>query len=143
MANELVILPMFILVLLTLTVMIILLRRRIAAVKAGEIEASFYKTYQGDIEPRAVKQASRHYSNLFETPVLFYAACLTALSVGVANTSFQCLAWAYVLTRIAHAIIHLGRNRIPRRMQVYGLSLLLLLLMWLHLTISVLTNLSE
>lgn len=140
MSNEMIVLPMMAMVLLTLTVMILLLRRRIAAVKAGEIELKYYKTYQGDTEPDVVKQATRHYINLFETPVMFYAACLVALTTGVASPVLQALAWVYVAVRVAHAYIHLGTNRIIYRMRAYGLSLLLILLIWILLVVSVLRN---
>ena len=40
------------------------------------------------------------------------------------------LAWAYVVTRIVHSFVHLGANKIPPRMAVYGASWLVLLAMW-------------
>ena len=42
------------------------------------------------------------------------------------------LAWAYVATRVIHAWVHLGGNRVRHRMRAYFVSWLLLLGLWIH-----------
>jgi hypothetical protein len=103
---------------------------RVAAVKRGEVDARFYKTYQGGPEPRKAAQHSRHFVNLFENPVLFYAACLAAMVTGQGTGLIVWLAWAYVACRVIHTTVHLGGNKIPPRMIVYGASWVVLLAMW-------------
>lgn len=122
--------PMAALVLLTFLVLMRMVSGRVAAVKRGEIDARFYKTYQGDGEPRAAAQNTRHFINLFESPVLFYAACVVAMITGQGSGAIVWLAWAYVACRVVHAIVHLGGNRIPPRMAIYGASWVVLLAMW-------------
>lgn len=129
--------PMAAMVLLTLVVLVRMVRGRFAAVGRGEVDARFYKTYQGDSEPRAAAQNTRHFSNLFENPVLFYAACITAMVTGQGTGLMFWLAWAYVAARVLHALVHLGSNRIPPRMAVYGASWLILLAMWVMLIVGV------
>ena len=129
--------PMAAMVLLTAVVLVRMVLGRVAAVKRGEVDARFYKTYQGDAEPRAAAQNTRHFVNLFESPVLFYAACLAAMITGQGAGAFVWLAWAYVACRVVHAVVHLGTNRIPPRMAIYGASWLVLLALWGALVVGV------
>lgn len=123
--------PMATMVLLTALVLIRMVRGRIAAVKRGEVDARFYKTYDGDDgEPRKMAQHTRHFVNLFESPVLFYAGCITAMVVGQGTGVIVWLAWAYVFCRVIHAFVHLGTNKIPPRMATYGISWVVLLALW-------------
>ena len=122
--------PMAAMVLLTFLVLMRMVLGRVAAVRKGEVDARFYKTYQGDGEPRAAAQNTRHFVNLFENPVLFYAACLVAMVTGQGGGLMVGLAWAYVACRVVHAFVHLGSNRIPPRMAIYGASWVALLAMW-------------
>lgn len=123
--------PMAAMVLLTALVLVRLVLCRVSAVKRGEVDAKFYKTYQGDSgETRKSAQHARHFSNLFESPVLFYAGCLAAIVTGQGTGVVVWLAWAYVACRVIHAFIHLGSNKIPPRMAIYGVSWIVLLAIW-------------
>ena len=122
--------PMAAMVLLTAIVLARMVRGRIAAVRSGEVDARFYKTYQGGSEPRAAAQNTRHFINLFENPTLFYAACLTAMVTGQGAGAMVWLAWSYVACRVVHAFVHLGANKIPPRMAAYAASWVVLLGMW-------------
>lgn len=129
--------PMAAMVLLTLVVMIGMVNSRIRAVKTGKVKNTYYKTHQGDTEPREVAQYTRHYVNLFESPVLFYAACLAAMIAGQASTTMQVLAWTFVGLRVVHALVHLTSNKIPRRMAVFAACWIVLLAMWVTLVLGV------
>ncbi len=126
--------PMAAMVLLTIIVLIRMVRGRFAAVRSGTVDARFYKTYQGDnTEPRQAAQNARHFTNLFENPVLFYVACVIAMISGLGGTVMLVLAWLFVATRIVHAVIHLTSNRIPQRIAAYASSWTVLAAMWLWL----------
>jgi hypothetical protein len=128
--NTLIVYPMAAMVLLTFIVLIRMFRSRVGAVQSGAATANYYKTYQEGGEPREAAQLSRHFSNLFESPVLFYAACVIAMLTGQNARLMVALAWLYVALRVAHAFIHLGRNKLMPRMRVYFSSWLVLLGMW-------------
>ena len=132
--------PMAALVLLTFITLLRMLRARIRAVKAGEADAGYYKTYQEGKEPRAVAQLSRHVANLFESPTLFYAACITGMLTGHHAMILVALAWVYVGTRLTHAYIHTGSNRLLPRMGIYFASCFVLLGMWATLVVGVATS---
>jgi hypothetical protein len=123
--------PMLAMVLLTFIVLVVMFRRRVRMVREGHAPVSYFRTFQGSQEPEYAVQASRHFSNLFEAPVLFYAGCLAAMVVGLRGWGVLALAWGYVATRIIHAIVHLGGNRVRHRMRVYFIGWLMLLALWL------------
>src|SRR5690606_14644235 len=88
--------PMAAMVLLTFVVLNILFVTRVLSVKKGLIDARYFKTYNVGSSTLKEIQASRHYSNLFELPVLFYAGCLLAMVQGRESQLLVGLAWAFV-----------------------------------------------
>ncbi len=129
--------PMFAMVLLTAVVLVTLFRRRVREVRAGRVSSKYFRIYQGEVEPEAAAKAARHFSNLFEAPVLFYVACLAAMVLRLDGWLFAALAWAYVLARIVHAAVHLGGNRLRQRIAVYAISWLLLIALWIAIVLAV------
>lgn len=125
--------PMFAMVLLTATVLVLLFRSRVRAVRASEVSATYFRIYQGEVEPESSAKLARHFTNLFEAPTLFYAACLAAMVTGETGTTMVALAWAYVAARVTHAWVHLGSNRLRWRMRAYFAGWLVLLAMWVLL----------
>lgn len=124
-------------VLLTFIVLIRMFRSRVADVKSGATNATYYKTYNEGAETRHSAQLSRHFVNLFEAPVLFYAACVVAMLTGLHAALMISLAWVYVALRVLHTFIHLGQNKIQPRLYAYFSSWIILLAMWGTLVVGV------
>lgn len=129
--------PMAAMFLLTGVILVRLFRSRVGAVRAGQIDATYFRLYQGSDEPETTRKVSRHFTNLFEAPTLFYVACLAGMILGVSGPVFLGLAWGYVAARALHAVIHLGGNRLRKRILAYFASWLLLAAMWVTLVIAV------
>lgn len=129
--------PMAAMTLLTVIVLVTLFRSRVAAVRTGRIDASYFRLYQGADEPETTRKVSRHFTNLFEAPTLFYAACLAGMVAGIAGPVFLTLAWGYVTARAIHAVVHLGGNRLRKRIVAYFVSWLFLAAMWVTLVFAV------
>ena len=125
--------PMFAMVLLTFVVLMKLFRARVRAIGEGKISATYFRIYQGQVEPEFTAKPARHFTNLFEAPVLFYVVCLAAMITHFTGIGMQVLAWAYVAARLTHAFVHLGANRIRKRVRAYFISWLILLGMWIYL----------
>ena len=122
--------PMAAMVLLTFSVLVRLFRARQAALRDGAVKAGYFKTYQVGAEPAASAQLARSFSNQFEAPVLFYAACVTALALQIQTSVILGLAWAYVALRAVHCYIHTGTNKLMPRVYAYFLSWIALLGLW-------------
>ena len=84
--------------------------------------------------PEEEKRVSNAFDNQFQLPVLFYLASGIALYCGPGWIEVV-LAWLFVLTRIAHAIIFASRNRVGPRFLAYTAGYGLLCLLWLDLAV--------
>jgi len=77
--------------------------------------------------------------NLYEMPVLFFAIIPLLLITHNANHIQIVLAWAYVVLRAIHSIIHVSRGPVVPRFMIYAASCAVLLAMWIGLAVDVLT----
>ena len=130
--------PVFVQVLLTVVVYFLLLAARARAIRAaggqrgsGDIAMGRYP-WPEDAEKRAHNQR-----NQFELPVLFYAVTGFALVLGAADAMMVVLAWAFVASRVVHAAIHIGPNKVRWRGPVFILGFLIVTAMWVDLFIFV------
>lgn len=121
--------PMFAMVLVTFAVAIYLFRLRFKAIRGGELRLSQFRLNTGEM-PDKMAQAARNYSNLFEVPVLFYAAGATALALGIQTSAMVIVAWVFVVARIIHSLIHLTGNNVIYRLYAYMLGNICVLLLW-------------
>lgn len=125
--------PVFAMFALTAIVVVRLGTQRAGALKTGRISLGFYRLYRDGKEPEDVAATARHFINLFEAPVLFYAGAIIAYVTGQTGLLLVALAWGYVAARYLHTYIHLGRNDVLWRFRVYGVSWLLLAAFWVVL----------
>ena len=75
-------------------------------------------------------RAADNFRNLFELPVLFYAAMLLSLHAGIESTALLVLAWTFVALRALHSYIHCTYNRVMDRFKAYVLSGFVLWAIW-------------
>lgn len=121
--------PMFAMVLLTFLVAFRLLFLRLKAIKTGSVKLSQFRLNTGEM-PDDIAQTARNYSNLFEIPVLFYAAGATAIAMGTQSMAMVIAAWLFVLARLTHSIIHLTINDVINRFRTYAFGNLCVLVIW-------------
>ena len=140
--NQVVILyPVFVQVLLTFIVYGLL-----AVARARAIRAMGHQRSPGDLAlgrvtwPEDAEKRAANQRNQFELPVLFYAVVAFALLSKGVDFLMLLLAWLFVLTRLVHAAIHVGPNKVRWRSPAFALGLLILALMWLKLFLHVLTG---
>ena len=140
MNQSLIFLPMFILVTLTYIVAITMVRGRFSAVKNQQVDSDYYRVFVGDTEPDSLRQVSRHYANLFELPILFYAACIVAYVSSSVDWVMLLLSVVFVIARILHAYVHITSNRLLFRMRIFGLGFATLGAIWVYLCVSIFTQ---
>lgn len=75
-------------------------------------------------------RASDNFRNLFELPVLFYAALIAAAATGQVGSPVLGLAWSFVALRVAHSVIQCGYNKVMHRFWVYIAGALVLWALW-------------
>jgi hypothetical protein len=127
--------PAFALVLLTFTVMIRMLTSRIAQMKANKIHPQSISTSAAVSAKMQDSRASDNFRNLFETPVLFYAAMLFAQCMQTKSYLLLALAWLYVALRVIHSLIQCSYNKVMHRFYVFFTSVWVVLAIWIVLAL--------
>jgi hypothetical protein len=127
--------PAFTMVLLTFSVMIRMVTRRIAYMKANKIQPQSISTSAELSAKIQDSRAADNFRNLFETPILFYAAIFFAQQSQPANKIVLGIAWLYVVLRIVHSIIQCSYNKVMHRFYVFAVSVWVLLAMWIVLAL--------
>lgn len=131
MPNEAIFMPMLALVVLTFLVWVRMYRLRIAYIITEKIDPRKYKSRSAYSDvPDKIMYPSENLMNLFEVPVLFYAAVLSIYVTSHVDVYFVVLAWAYVGLRYAHSFIHITYNNAMHRFSVYFVSTLILWVLW-------------
>jgi hypothetical protein len=130
--------PVFAMFLLVSIVLLRMRSLRFAAVRKQEVDADFYKAYPEGGEPEPLRVIGRHFSNLFEMPVLFYAVVLMIYVTHNVSTFLVVCAWLYVVLRYVHSAIHLGSNNVIARFSAYFGSAFVLAMMWVTLLVQLL-----
>lgn len=121
--------PMFAMAALSFGVMLALMRRRIGEIRARRIPLRTIATSRGMTALEDVAPAD-NFRNLFEMPVLFYAACMVVTVAHATTAPLVALAWTYVVLRALHTAIHLGANRVRHRFLAFAASAIVLLALW-------------
>ena len=123
--------------LLVATVLLRMRSMRFAAVARKEVDARFYKAYDGE-EPEALRVIANHFRNLFEVPVLFYVGALMIYMTHNVTWWLVTCGWTYVALRYAHTWVHLTSNHVITRFSLYFASGFVLVLMWVTLLVQLL-----
>jgi hypothetical protein len=133
--------PVFVQVLLTFIVYGLLGTRRARAVKEADRARGSGDLAMGRFAwPDEAQKVANNQRNQFELPVLFYAVVAFALIVRGADLLMVLLAWAFVITRLAHAAIHIGPNKVRWRGPAFAVGAVILLFMWVKLFLHVVTR---
>lgn len=137
MSVQMILLPLFVQVLLTIALGLNLAVRRRYALATG--------TRWQDIalrEPNWPKDciiANNAFLNQFEIPVLFYVLTILALITKQADLLFVIMAWIFVAMRILQAGVFLTTNHVPMRGAFFGVGVLVLIVMWVVYIVRILT----
>ncbi len=130
MSAQSIIWPLLVQILFTLLLYIPLLQRKTAAAASNQIDVK-KAAVDASLWTEPVQLVNNNLRNQFETPLLFMALCLYFYSSNSVTVPVLVLAWAYVITRLAHCRIHITRNYVPHRMRWFAGGLVILLVLTL------------
>ena len=121
--------PVFVQVGLTFAILIWtgILRRR--ALRDGAVRPEDIVLRQPNWPARPT-QAANAYQNQLELPVLFYLLVVAAFFSAHMTTALLVLAWAFVATRLVHALIHVTINELMPRSAAFAAGFVILVAMW-------------
>jgi hypothetical protein len=132
--------PAFAMVGLTFVVWLRMYFMRIGQMKRERIHPQAVATSAQAAARLTDSRAADNFRNLFELPVLFYAAVLVAAVTGLVATASLALAWAFVALRVVHSAIHCTYNKVMHRFYAYLAGGVVLFALWawlgLHLLLA-------
>ena len=134
MTRDWIFVPVIVQVLMTLLIYVRLIKVKIREVRAGRVDktrSALHEEAWGD----AVLQINNNIRNQFELPVLFYVMAAILWAMDSVNGLAIAAAFLFVLSRIAHALVHLGSNYVPNRRRTFTvgwwvLMFMALLVLW-------------
>lgn len=124
-------LPMLGMMLLTLLVWLTMFVTRVGFARKNRLDIEQFKT-PADVQaliPGDESAPSNNFRNLFELPVIFYALCLYLMVTLQVDSFYVNGAWAFLVLRVLHSLIHCSYNRVAHRFAVYILSSVVLWMM--------------
>ena len=136
MSVQMVLLPVFMLVLLSFILMFRMFTVRTGALKNREVRVSEIAVGQ-KAWPTKAAQVSNAYSNQFELPVLFFALIAIALPLRQADLITVLLSWVFVVTRYVHAGVYATSNNLTVRFSAFAAGALVLLVMWVYFALKI------
>ena len=117
-------LPMLAMMVLTLLVWLCMFVVRVGFAQKNKLDIEQFKT-PADVQaliPGDESASSNNFKNLFELPVIFYALCLYLTVTLQVDSLYVNCAWAFVVLRVLHSLIHCSYNKVAHRFAVYILS---------------------
>lgn len=135
-----VLLPLFVQVALTFGLYLWMAYLRTGLIRRREVHPRDIALREPNWPVRAT-QVQNAVHNQLELPVLFYVLTILSLITRHADLLFVVLAWLFVIARLAHAYVHVTSNRISVRGPTFGLSLLILFVMWIIFIVRILAGL--
>jgi hypothetical protein len=137
MTVQMVLLPVFVQVALTVALLVWTAQSRTHSLKRGEAKMRDIALGQPNW-PDKPTQVANCYNSQFQLPLLFYVVVLWAWITRTTDVVFVVLEWLFVLLRLGHAYVHTTSNYVPTRFKVFAAGLLVLVLMWIWFAIKIL-----
>jgi hypothetical protein len=137
MSVQMVLLPVFVQVGLTFTLLIGMVLARRRSLVSGEVKSRDVALGEPNW-PEGATQIANCYRNQFELPVLFYALIALALPLRHADLFIVLMSWVFVVTRFAHAGVFVSSNRLGPRSTIWLVGALVLLAMWIYFALRIL-----
>jgi hypothetical protein len=129
-ATKSILYPVLALVALTLVVGLVMLRRRVGEMVRRRIPPQAVATSSRMAAALEDTGAADNFRNLFEVPVLFYAAAVVVYGAELTSALHVALAWAFVASRLAHSLIHCGYNKVTHRLAAFATGYALVAALW-------------
>ncbi len=135
-----VLLPLFVQVVLTFVLYSWMAYHRVTLLRRGVVNPRDVALREPNWPPHVLQVANAAH-NQFETPVLFYVLTILAIITRHADILFVAMSWIFVLVRIVHAYIHVTSNQLSLRGGIFGISILILTVMWAIFIVRILLGL--
>jgi len=138
MTVQMILLPLFVELILTLVLLFWMAALRTGDFSSGAVQPERIALREPNW-PQRTTQVANAFANQFELPVLFYVLTILAYVTHLAGIVFVVLAWVFVIFRMLHAYVHVTSNIVRLRGSLFGVAALVLAIMWVIYIVQVLT----
>jgi|SRR6202034_4440457 hypothetical protein len=138
MSVQMILLPLFVEVILTLVLWSWMAVLRTRDFNSGAVQPDNIALREPNW-PKRTTQLANAFANQFELPVLFYVLTILEYVTHLAGIVFVVLAWVFVISRLLHAYVHVTSNIVRLRGALYGVGAFVLIIMWVIYIVEVLT----
>ena len=123
--------PVLALIIWTLVMLLVMYKRRIPAMNAISKRTQDFidNPKLGEKLPASARWAANNYNHLHESPTVFYALMFTIFLMDKVTPLALYCAWAFVVIRIIHSIVHITSNKVIVRFSLFLLSMIALIIM--------------
>ena len=130
-----ILLPVFVMGLLTVAMFVWMLVTRIPAMTRAGLAAQDAR-HTGALKslPSEVVQVADNYNHLFEQPTLFYAVAISIAVIGHVDAVHVACAWIFTVLRIAHSLVQATIN-------IVNIRFTLFLFTWITLAVMIVREL--
>jgi hypothetical protein len=132
--------PLFVEVILTFILIFWLATLRAPAFRKGLVRPEDVDLRQPNW-PKQTMQVGNSFANQFELPVQFYVLTILSIITKHADIIFVVLAWVFVLSRVAHSLVHVTSNNLKQRGPYFGIGVFVLAIMWLIFIVKIMLGL--
>ncbi|MEL6349970.1 MAG: MAPEG family protein, partial [Myxococcota bacterium] len=116
--------PVLLQILLTTSIYVRLLVVKRRAFATGEVDRKRV-SIDPSAWPDSVIVVNNNLLNQFQVPVLFYVVSIVLVQLDAGGIVALGAAWVFVLSRAAHAFVHMSSNYVPYRLRLFSLGLLM------------------
>lgn len=134
-----ILLPVFILILLTFFLLGWTVKERMSGMRSGLVKPEAIALSKDAWQPKA-KQVGNCLQNQFEMPPLFLVLVILAITTRKADFAFVIMEWIFVVSRLGHAYVFTTSNHPGTRGSVFLAGALVLFLMWMIFAIRILLS---
>jgi hypothetical protein len=124
MDQESIFIPFFGMMILTIVVWVYMYYLRLTFMWRHKVDPQSLATTSQvlGVVPENINTPSENLINLFELPVLFYAACIYLYITQKVDGVYLVFAYGFLVLRIGHSVIHCTYNKVTHRFFLYILS---------------------
>ncbi len=126
MNNNAILLPIVLQIVLAVETYLVLAWTRNKAAKAKTVSLKT-AALDDSVWPDRIRAINNNVKNQFEVPVMFYVLAIILWQMGAAGPLAQTFAWIFVASRVAHTLIHTGKNYVPLRFAAFLVGLVMVL----------------
>lgn len=137
MDQNLIFMPVMMQVFLTLLIYVGITIIKNKAMAAGQVDESRRALYK-DAWPDDVLKYTNNLANQYEAPVLFYTLCFIIWATQSVNMESILFAWAFAISRYAHAYVHTGSNNVSVRKPIFMFGMVNVIALFVCASIGVL-----